>query len=122
VAVAQLYIDKKLFDKAQAEINRIKQNKEFEERVLSCQAILFLEQGNYEKALQAVDNALEKYPGSIQSLLTKSKILVKLDRKAEACKYANEGLQKINREYFGEADYVMDFTFQFQDFQNEHCQ
>src|SRR5688500_17364834 len=44
VAVAQLYIDKKLFDNAQAELNLIKKDKESEERTLSCQAILFLEQ------------------------------------------------------------------------------
>jgi hypothetical protein len=101
VAIARLYIKHKFFDKAQAEIDKLKNKDDNNERGMVYQAILFLEKGKYNDALRAANATLKKYPSSIEGLITKGKILLKLNRQAESCNYFSEARSKITPEYFG---------------------
>jgi tetratricopeptide (TPR) repeat protein len=100
VAVARIYIKRKDFRNAQYEIDQLKKFSE-NERGMVYQAILFYEQGMYLEALNSIDIALKKYPDSIEGLVTKAKILGKLDKPEEACKNAGEAKTKITLDYFG---------------------
>jgi tetratricopeptide (TPR) repeat protein len=121
IAVARLYIKHKNFEKAQIEIDRLKKLAD-NERGLVYQAILFHEQGKYSEALNSVDAALKKYPNSIEGLVTKAKILGKLDKQQEACTYANEAKTKITLDYFGgQRGYQRDFEREIDNLKNLNC-
>ena len=101
VAVAKLYIKHKLFDKAQIELDIVKNQVGNNERGLVQQANYFYELSKYDDAEMAVEFALQRYPKSIEGLLIKGKVMIKLKREQEACKYFDEAKSKMNLDYFG---------------------
>ena len=122
IAVSRLYVKRKQFDNAQVEIENIKRKNGNLERGLVQQAILFYEFENYKEALKAIEVALQKYPASIEGLLTKGKILVKLNRQDESCKYFDEAKSKITLEYFGgQRGYQRDFESDIDKLKSIHC-
>ena len=122
IAVARIYIKHKDFGNAQIEIDRLKKFQE-NERGLVYQAILFNELENYNQAaLTAIDMALNKYPNSIEGLVTKGKILGKLGKEAEACQTAMEAKSKITLGYFGgQQRYLRDFDREIEDLKSFYC-
>jgi len=121
-AVSRLYIKHKIFDKAQIEIDRLKDRKGNNERGLVQQAILFYEQQEYNKAQAAVAIALKKYPASIEGLMTQGKILVKLNRQTESCKYFSEAKSKMTLAYFGgQRGYQRDFEKDIESLKKLYC-
>lgn len=121
VSVAHIYIKHKDFNNAQVEINRLKALKE-NERGLVYQAILFYEMENYSEALYAINEALAKYPGSIQGMITLAKILNKLNKTDSACNIITQAASKINLEYFGgQRGYHRDFEKEIDILKADYC-
>lgn len=121
IAVARLYIRHKDFAKAQTEIDRLKKFSD-NERGLVYQAILFYERNEYSEGLNAVDVALKKYPNSIEALVTKAKLLGKLDKSEEACKNASEAKSKMTPDYFsGQRGYQRDFEREIDNLKSLYC-
>jgi predicted Zn-dependent protease len=121
IAITRLFIKHEEFDKAQIEIDRLKKLRE-NERGLVYQAILFYEMGKYNDASNAIDIALRKYPNSIEGLLSKAKILGKLNNSDDACKNANEAKAKITLEYFGgQRGYQRDFEKDIESLKSLYC-
>jgi tetratricopeptide (TPR) repeat protein len=122
IVVARLYIKHKEFEKAQAEINSLKEQPQ-NERGLVYQAVLFNEMERYNEALNAVDETLKKYPGSIEALITKAKILDKLGNKKDACQTISEAKNKMTIDYFrGHPGYMQDFEDDINNLKNLYCQ
>ena len=122
IAVSRLYIKRKQFDNAQAEIENIKKSTGNLERGLVQQAILFYEFGKYQEALKAIDIGLQKYPTSIEGLLIKGKILTSLNRITEACKCFDEAKSKISLDYFGgQSGYQRGFESDIDKFKSLNC-
>lgn len=122
IAVSRLYIKRKQFDKAQIEIENIKKVNGNLERGLVQQTILFYESEKYQEAFKAVEVALQKYPTSIEGLLTKGKILIKLNRITEACKCFDETKSKITLDYFGgQTGYHRDFERDIDNLKSINC-
>jgi len=122
IAVSGLYIKRKQFDNAQIEIENIKKGNGNLERGLVQQAILFYEFGKYQEALKAIAVALQKYPTSIEGLLTKGKILTNLNRMTEACKCLDEAKSKISLDYFGgQRGYQRDFESDIDKLKSLNC-
>ena len=122
IAVSKLYIKRKQFDNAQAEIENIKKRNGNLERGLVQQAILFYEFKKYQEAFKSIEIALQKYPTSIEGLLTKGKILMKLNRITEACRFFDEAKLKISLEYFGgQRGYQRDFESDIDKLKSINC-
>ena len=122
IAVSRLYIKRKQFDNAQVEIENIKKENGNLERGLVQQAILFYEFEKYQEALKAIEVALQKYPTSIEGLLTKGKILLKLNQQDEACKYFDEAKSKMTLNYFGgQRGYQRDFESDIDRLKSSNC-
>ena len=122
IAVARLYINRKMYDSAQAEIDRIKRNDPNSERALVHQAILYYELGKYEQALADIDTTLQKHPSSIQGMIVKANVLAKLNRREEACKIISEAALKKNLDYFGgQRGYLRDFEKEIEGLVKTYC-
>ncbi|HYF31882.1 MAG TPA: hypothetical protein VD993_12250 [Chitinophagaceae bacterium] len=122
IAVARIYIQREMYDRAQAEIDRIKNNRGTNERGLVYQAILYYESEKYQQALEAVETTLDNHPNSIEGMMTKAKILAKLSKQQEACKLLDEAASKISLGYFkGERGYLREFEKDIQDLKAAHC-
>lgn len=122
IAIARMLIHREMFAEAQQEIDRIKKNSGTNERGMVYQAILFYESKKYPEALDAVNAALRKHDASVEGLMTKGKILIKLNRKPEACKYLKDAGAAMNLNYFrGEAGYLREFEKDITDLMGVNC-
>ena len=122
IAISRLYIKRKLFDNAQLEIENIKKASQNLERGLVQQAILYYESENYQEALKAIEVALGKYPNSVEGLVTQGKILIKLNRQTESCKYFSEAKSKMTLDYFGgQRGYKRDFEMDIEKLTTLYC-
>jgi tetratricopeptide (TPR) repeat protein len=120
IAVSNLYIKHKLFKKAQIEINELKKNNT--ERGLVQQALLYYETEKYKKALMTIESVLQKYPISIEGIILKGKVLAKLKRQEESCKYFDEASSKMTLEYFGgQRGYKSDFEKEIKSLKLLYC-
>ena len=76
----------------------------------------------HQEAFNAIEVALKKYPTSIEGLLTKGKILIKLNSIAEACKCFDEAKSKISLDYFGgQRGYQRDFESDIDKLKSLNC-
>ena len=122
IVISQLYVKRKQFYNAQVEIENIKKSNGNLERGLVQQAIYYYEFEKYQEAFKAVEIAIQKYPASIEGLLTKGKILIKMNKRTDACKYFEEAKLKISLDYFGrQRGFQRDFENEIDKLKSLNC-